>query len=78
MRPFVAYNNLTQAVNIMHTVELLNFKDAKHLFTIEMPIVPIAGDYIKYDYNLYKVIERGFDVYKDCPDTSIRLYVEIK
>lgn len=59
----------------MHTVELLNFKDAKHLFTIEMPIVPIAGDYIKYDYNLYKVIERGFEVF---PATNIKLYVEIK
>ena len=75
MRPFGAYNNLTQATNIMHIVEVRNFKDAKHLFDIEMPIVPIAGDYIKYDYLLYKVIERGFEVY---PATAICLYVEIK
>jgi hypothetical protein len=73
--PFWAYNNLTQAANTMYTVEVLNFKDAKHLFNMETQIVPIAGDYIKYDYILYKVIERGFEVY---PATAIRLYVEIK
>ena len=38
-----------------------------------MQIVPIAGDYIKYNYILYKVIERGFEVF---PATAIRLYVE--
>jgi hypothetical protein len=57
----------------MHTVELFTFKDSIHLFNIEMQIVPIAGDYIKYNYILYKVIERGFEVF---PATSIRLYVE--
>jgi hypothetical protein len=54
-------------------IELFTFKDAIHLFNIEMQIVPIAGDYIKYNYILYKVIERGFEVF---PATAIRLYVE--
>ncbi len=69
----MVYNNLTQTVNTMHTIELFTFKDAIHLFNIEMQIVPIAGDYIKYNYILYKVIERGFEVF---PATTIRLYVE--